>query len=115
MHGESASRLAFMWTIAESMPFQDMEPDHILADGRTKFCLRKGLDAYLYLFLPGSTNRRAKLGPQDGSKPEYEVTVYDAWDCREIKRLAATGLYLANEDPGIVVVKAIRKILTMRG
>jgi len=109
MHGESASRLSFMRGIAESLPFQEMEPDHILADGRTKFCLRKDLDSYLYLFLPGSTNRRAKVGPQDGSKPEYEFTVFDAWACKETKRFVSSALYIANDDPGIVVVRVTRR------
>ncbi len=109
MFGGSASRIAFMRGILETLPFQEMEVDHTLGDGRTKFCLRKGYDCYLFLFLPHSTNRRVRVGPWDALRYEYDIKVYDAFECKHVKDLSTKTLYMANADPGLVAVTAFRK------
>lgn len=109
IRGGSASRIMFMREIIESLPFQEMEPDHTLGDGRTKFCLRKGYECYLFLFLPGSSNRRVRIGPLDSRRFNYQLTVWDAFECRKVKQIEVQTLYKADADPGLVAVTAIRK------
>ncbi len=80
--GGSPSRLKFMERIVESCPFQDMEPGLTKSEGRDMFCLKKGSELYLYFKTPNyKDSGRLFLGPPEGIDREYEVEIYDAWNC----------------------------------
>jgi hypothetical protein len=86
--GGSPPRLAFMRRLLESMPFQEMEPDLTKSEGREMFCLHKGDDLYLYFKTPAfKDGGRLWIGPPGGSGRQYEVEIWDAWNCWLHKKL----------------------------
>jgi hypothetical protein len=87
LRGQSPERLAFMKSIFEDLPFQDMERDALNTDGQNYFSLHKGMDLYLSFFRRGLTGKDIWYGPRDGTEARYSATIWDVWNCREIGRL----------------------------
>lgn len=112
MVGQSAPRLKLLKEIMDSLPYQEMEPDHSLADDRTKFCLKKEGSAYLYLITRDhkADNRRTMIGNKFANdKNRYEITVYDLWNCTIIKQeVKSAGLVAIMPYPVFVAVKAVK-------
>lgn len=79
--GESAPRLKFMKEILESLPYHEMEPDLTAGFDQDVYCIKKGIDIYLYLFKEDYPGKYITFGPQTGSKVSYEATTYDIWNC----------------------------------
>jgi hypothetical protein len=101
MVGGSAPRLGFMRRLLESLPYQQMEPDVARSEGRDMFCLRKGEELYLYFKTPAfKDGGRVWIGPASGQGAEYEVEVWDAWNCWLHKRLTVKpGMNLLDVPP----------------
>lgn len=110
MVGQSAPRLKLLKEIMESLPFQEMEQDHALADDRTKFCYKKDLSAYLHLITRNckGQNRRVSIGDRfNEDKNSYEVILYDLWNCSIIsKETRKAGSIYVLPYPVDIVVKA---------
>jgi hypothetical protein len=106
MVGESAPRLRFLKEIIDTMCFREMEPDHNLGDGMSRFCIRKGYETYFYLLTGDCGFRKVRFGPLDGRKFTYRVTVYDTWECRVIKQENSSGWFGADDIPGMIAIKA---------
>ncbi|QJD85007.1 DUF5060 domain-containing protein [Cohnella herbarum] len=85
--GDSAPRLKFMKEILESCAYQDMNRDWANTDGHHYFALNRGIDEYLFFCRYDLPGKGFWFGSYDGSRPEYDVIVYDAWNCIEKDRL----------------------------
>jgi len=109
MVGESPKRLNFLKQIIESCPYQEMEPDLMKSEGRDSFCLRKGSELYLYFETPNYKDKgQLFLGLPEGSGGEYEVEVYDAWNCWLHARLTANAGVRQLDVPSWAVIKVLR-------
>ncbi|WP_197074285.1 hypothetical protein [Paenibacillus sp. FSL P4-0081] len=104
MIGESAPKLKFMKEILESCPYQEMERDWANSDGHHYFALKKGIDEYLFFCRYDLPGKGFWFGSYDGSRPEYEVTVYDAWNCIEKETLTVKEI----ESNHLLPIKAWR-------
>jgi hypothetical protein len=111
LRGGSPPRLKFMKDLLAALPFQDMLPDTYKGDGRNLFCLAKAPDVYLYFMTPAwKDHGMLYVGPITGGKHRYEVTVYDAWNCR--KAYDATwgcGMARPIDLPGYAAIVLKRK------
>lgn len=92
--GESASRIRFLREIAESMPFERMEPDLTLGDGLGYYCLREGYlnMFFFYTFDCPVEDRIVWLGLTDGHKRKYMATIYDLWEKKTLSAFEWDGL-----------------------
>ncbi len=92
MTGGSPSRLRYMKSIMESLPFQEMLPDLRRGDGRDLFCLRKGEDTYVFFITKDRKDRGMLfIGPPDGLLDSYEVVIHDAWNAEVHSTLTVRG------------------------
>ncbi len=87
MVGESASRIGYLRTIMEQLPFQDMTPDLTKGEGLTKFCFSKGNDVIVYLYTENCLEKDRGLGvySRDGVLRHYDATIYDLWDMKKTR------------------------------
>ncbi|MGG4145295.1 DUF5060 domain-containing protein [Paenibacillus algorifonticola] len=90
--GESAPRLKFMKEIIESTPYQEMERDWANTDGHHYFALNKGIEEYLFFCRYDLPGKGFWFGSYDGNRQEYDVSVYDAWNCVEKETLTVKEL-----------------------
>lgn len=104
MVGESAPRLKFMKEIIETLPFQQMEPDHTKGDGINKFCICKGERIQLYLITENCKRRKIWCEKQS------EVTIYDLWNCKIIEKFVTSDDGNVKLDPynDMLAVKIIK-------
>ena len=81
--GDSPQRLAYLKTLMESIPFQEMAPNHRLSDGVDFFCLSSDTRGILvYFFGPGYKDRPAfQLGQAAMTETSYELQIHDVWQC----------------------------------
>ena len=108
MHGQSPRRLKFMKQILESCPYQDMEPDLQKSEGRDRFCLRKGAELYLYFQTPACKDKgNLFLGLPEGDGGQFDIEVYDAWNCWLHTRLSSQAGVIGLDVPPWAVIKAV--------
>jgi hypothetical protein len=109
MVGDSPKRLRFLKWILESCPFQEMEPDMMKSEGRNSFCLKKGSDLYLYFETPDYKDKgQLFLGLPEAGEDQFEVEVFDAWNCWFHSRLTASSGVLRLDLPPWAVIKVMR-------
>ncbi len=107
MVGKSASRLKFLKSIVETLPFDEMEPDHTQGDGRYKFCLRQDENVFLYLLTEQCIDRSVRLIASRGlARNRYAVDVYDLWECTKVKETISDSIFNANEIQGNIIIRA---------
>lgn len=94
LKGESAGRIAYLHQIADTMPFERMEPDLALGDGLGYYCLREGFlnMFFFYTFDCPVEDRIVWLGLTDGHKRKYMATIYDLWNQKELSVFEWDGL-----------------------
>jgi hypothetical protein len=109
MVGESPKRLKFLKQILESCPYQEMEPDLMKSEGRNSFCVKKGAELYLYFETPDNKDKgQLFLGLPDAGGGQFEIEVYDAWNCWLHTRLCVKAGRVLLDVPPWAVIKAVR-------
>lgn len=105
MVGQSAKRIGYLRTIAQTLPFQEMEPDMTSFDGRNKFCFRKSDDVIVFFFTPDcpEKDRFISMGLTDGKPRNYNVEIYDIWNMKMSRSFKMTNReHIAVTEPGMV-------------
>jgi hypothetical protein len=107
--GQSPRRLRFLKQIIESCPFQEMEPDLMKSEGCDEFCLKKGSELYLYFETPDFKDKgQLFLGLPEAQGQQFQVEVYDAWNCWLHGSFTATSGVIDLDVPPWAVIKATR-------
>jgi hypothetical protein len=112
MVGRSASRLAFLRSIVEALPFQDMRPLPGCGNGFSTFCLGLADECYLAFFADSGAEPGAResifFGSPDRVGESYLAAVYDVWNCEKIGEYPVKSGFRRFVEPGWLAV-ALRR------
>jgi len=109
LQGKSPKRLQFLRSIMEKCPFQDLSPDLIRSNGQELFIAHKREEFYLYFITPEHKDRRVIwVGPGYAAPSEYELTIYDAWECRQVYQGTVSSGRVAVDLPSWAVITATK-------